>query len=655
MTTNKILWLPLSLLAILVLLSCDDEGDDPSNPIVEAQILLSPSEIMMNDNESSTISLTVQPASEFEWNVTARPDWLDISPASGMISNSIVELQLTPNPEGLSRGKHFGTIEIISNGAGVASSDVVMCVNARPVAALSSSSMSFLATESQKSLVISNVGTGFLTWDLEDLPSWIDVSRSSGILDEGQSTEVTVLADRSGLEPSTQSGQMTLVSNSQEGDLNIDLSLEVPEQAILNVHESSIEFDYFDSQMSLSVRNDGNIAFNWNVDLSAVEYLSADAISGNLTPGQSENITFTLDRSNLESDVFSASLIVSNDYGQSETVAVAVQNYKEEKWLFDGTVIDAEYDKNNDVIVAVLESPNELRIFDPKTNSSESIALNLPPTCVSVSVDGKFAAVGHNGNFAYVNLSTMEIERNYAVTTDAWDIILAPNDWVYVFPARDQWERIRCIRLSTGVETEHTGNSIRERTKVKLHPSGIWIYGADNGLSPSDFEKYYIGGGTAEYLYDSPYHGDFAFSGDIWISEDGARLFAKSRNVFNTSSNRDLDMTYNGELVGEGRVMALDYSSDSDLVLAVFSDGNVWDDIPGNEIRKYETDFLGFQGVEELPGFLIPDGSGGGSFYESQGHFVFFNEDGSKYFVLVKVEDGSGAQNEWAIVSKEVE
>jgi hypothetical protein len=209
--------------------------------------------------------------------------------------------------------------------------------------------------------------------------------------------------------------------------------------------------------------------------------------------------------------------------------------------------------------------------------------------------------------------------------------------------------------LANGVETEHTGNSIRERTKVKLHPSGNFIYGADNGLSPSDFEKYDITNGTAQYLYDSPYHGDFAFSGDIWISEDGNRLFAKSRNVFNASTTQNNDMTYNGELVGDGRVKALDFSTNAERVYAIFTTGNSWDEVPSNEIRKYETNFLGFQGTIELPGFLIPDGSGGGNFFNSQGHFGFFNSDGTKFIVLVKVEEGAGAQNEWAITTVDVE
>ena len=71
---------------------------------------------------------------------------------------------------------------------------------------------------------------------------------------------------------------------------------------------------------------------------------------------------------------------------------------------------------------------------------------------------------------------------------------MANNKWAYVFPKDDQWEYVRCINLniSTDNEANSTGGSMYAGTKGRLHPSGKFIYGADNGLSPSDIEKYDI-------------------------------------------------------------------------------------------------------------------------------------------------------------------
>src|SRR5207247_2440005 len=162
----------------------------------------------------------------------------------------------------------------------------------------------------------------------------------------------------------------------------------------------------------------------------------------------------------------------------------------------------------------------------------EAVPLPVAPTAVSVAPGGMTAAAGHNGWVSHVNLSPAAITSTFAVSADVLDVVLAANRYAYAFPRHDQWETIRCINLTTGAETQSGVSSIYAGTLAKLHPNGTAIYGADNGLSPSDIEKYDISGGTARYLYDSPYHGDFPMCGDLWISNDGLRIFTRCGNVF---------------------------------------------------------------------------------------------------------------------------
>ncbi|MCF7568513.1 hypothetical protein L3X37_09065 [Sabulilitoribacter arenilitoris] len=503
-------------------------------------------------------------------------------------------------------------------------------------------------------LFISVQPSGKFQWNVASKPDWIEINSVSGTIDS-EIIELELTPNISNLDEGKYVGKVEFVTNGA-GKAEVSLELNIEDLSnIMSVSKSSLNYGYSEGSLSFVIKNDGKFNFDWSWDNNSNSFLNLNPSSGSLSAGDSKEVVMTLDRANLVTQDYNLETLITNNFGQSITINVGINNYIEEKWLIDGNIIDAEYDRNNNVIVAVSENPNELRVFNPSNNSVKSVALNIPPTCVSVELGGSHAVVGHNGWFSYINLSTMELENNYAVTTNTFDIILAPNEWVYVFPKEDQWERIRCVNLANGVEIQHIGGSVWERTKVKLHPSGNYIYGADNGLSPSDFEKYDINNGTAQYLYDSPYHGDFAFNGDIWISEDGIRLFAKSRRVFNASTNQSNDMTYNGELVGEGNIMTLDFSSSAKKVYAIFTTGNSWDEIPSNEIRKYETDFLAFQGTIKLPGFFIPNENTGDKVYDSQGHFGFFNSDGTKYYVLVKVEEGTGAVNEWAITTIDVE
>ena len=212
------------------------------------------------------------------------------------------------------------------------------------------------------------------------------------------------------------------------------------------------------------------------------------------------------------------------------------------------SLIDSEYSDQLERIVMVSSEPSQLHIYDPITENDVTVDLPLPPNCVSVGPNGIYAAVGHDAFISYVNLQNATVEKMLDVSADVFDIVLAGNGYVYAMPRRDQWENIRCIEIAKNIETLHSGNSVYAGTQMKLHPAGKAIYGADNGISPSDIEKYSIENGTAKYLYDSPYHGDYSMGGDLWISEDGLRIFTKSGNAFKSSEVQDQDMKYNGSL-----------------------------------------------------------------------------------------------------------
>lgn len=644
---------PLYLFIALVLFisGCGDETNNITQ--IKSQLIISPEELLINDNETGKIFLSVQPDNEFEWNITEKPDWLEIEPSSGKVSGEIVELVVTPNKIGLNEGNHIGRIEILTNGAGKAQMMVGLRVEAYPNIEVTPTAIDFSTDKEQEVINIKNTGSGYLHWNIEfDIP-WLNIySNANSTLQPGQSIQLISNVKRVGLPVGEYNGQALLLNNSENDSVKIDFKMEVVPFTKMSISVDTLNFGYFKEENRFYIFNQGNTPLSWQSDKNSDNELSVSPDNGVLTPGDSTEITVTINRDNITNYEKTINIIADGD--STATIPLIINHYDEEKWLITGRVIDAEYDRNNDYLFVVTESPNELRRYDMSNSSVETAALPMPPSSISVGLDGTHLVVGHNGRFSYFNSSSMQLIKNYAVTTDVLDIVLAPNNWVYAFPVRDQWERIRCVDLATGVETSNEGGLIRAGTKGKLHPSGKFIYGADNGLSPSDFEKYDIQEGTAKMMYDSPYHGDYPFSGDIWISEDGRRLFARSRYVFNSTENKSSDMTYSGELVGEGSVKTLDHSEDAGKIYAIFSERINWDYVPSNQIRVYGDEFLVFEDTIELPGFIIPDGTDGGKFFRSQGHFGFFNSQGTEFYVLVKAEEGTGSLNEWAIVTVEV-
>lgn len=309
-------------------------------------------------------------------------------------------------------------------------------------------------------------------------------------------------------------------------------------------------------------------------------------------------------------------------------------------WL----LVDAEYSSQMDRIIIISSNPNQLHIYNPVTEDDLIVDLPLLPNCVSVGPDGLYAAVGHDAIISYVNLQTAAIESALNVSTDVFDIVLAGNGYVYAMPRRDQWERIRCVEIATNTEYDHSGYFVRAGTRIELHPGGTAIYGADNGLSPSDIEKYSIVNGAAEYLYDSPYHGDFPMGGDLWISEDGLRIFTKRGNTFRASEIQEQDMEYSGSLGEIDSIRHLSHSSASQKIFAIPQKG-YFGGLEENQLFVYDESFLAFEGVIMLPDFIV-----GGNQFLANGRFVFANSAGTEYYVIAEADETAGLLFPYGII-----
>jgi len=313
----------------------------------------------------------------------------------------------------------------------------------------------------------------------------------------------------------------------------------------------------------------------------------------------------------------------------------------------DHRVVDAEMSVATGKIITVSANPSRLNVIDPETGAVQSIALTYAPLNVSVAPDGSRAAVGHDGYLSNVNLTTGAVDGTYLVSVVAGDVVLGGNGYAYVFPGSGvQWTNIRSVNMTTGTVTIQTGNSIYGGTVAKLHPSGSYVYGANRNLSPSDFEKYDIRSGPAAYLYDSPYHGDYAFSGNVWAFEDGSRLIARSGNLFRASAVQAEDMTYAGSLSGAPRIQWAVHSTGASRVLVVLDGANL--ETSPSELRAYDPSALQYMGSVPLPRFNVT-GAASTTHYAAEGYFVFFNAAGTRAYSLIRAVPESGLALDWGV------
>ena len=497
-----------------------------------------------------------------------------------------------------------------------------------------------------KSLYISTQPKSDCDYQIISKPSWVTVDNNYGNVNLTRGIgEVKITSNLINLSPGVYEGKLEFISTL--GKKSVLLKAVVGENAMYSIPKT-LNFSAVNDVLNFSFKNEGNVSINYTIT-NANSNLILSTNVGNIGVGVTSSITATLNRANLPGGLSYSKLYFTIN-NKKDSISVAIDNFKELKKSLTSDVIDAEYSRDKDQLVYVSASPARLNILKAGSETIESIPLVYIPTCVSLSLDGETAVVGHDGHITYINLNTKSIIKTYSVSCEAVDIVLGNNKWAYVFPKENQWEYIRCVNMSLPTDNEQlsTGGYMRAGTKARLHPSGKFIYGANNGLSPSDIEKYDIQNGVANLLYDSPYHGDYPMSGNLWFSEDGQRIFTRGKTVLKTSESKSLDMLYNGKITADNNIEWLEHSNSKSNLYVILSDSNYW--IPSRTpfINVYNATNLVFKSKIELEKFFIPGGVGGGAIYDALPYFVFTNATGTGLIVITKAKD-SGLANEWAI------
>ena len=475
---------------------------------------------------------------------------------------------------------------------------------------------------------------------------WISVSPQSGRIVEGETVELQLTSHIE--DPMTVlEDYLYLTSAFDEKKVKL---IGLPEDFTDYVITETLLFPENVNDVIMHINNYGNTTLDYSIETST-PFVSISPASGHVAMMKQADINVSIDREHLYTVEHPALYVTIN--GTLTTVPIVL----EKKMMLPNDVVDAEYAKATDLLVYVADDAT-LNIYHPNTHDLSSVALSYAPTCVSVSPDGTKAAVGHDAHVTYVDLIAETVLTTNTISCDALDIVLTDNGWVYAFPRRDQWEAIHCINVTTPYANETLSGSwdIYAGTKAKLHPSGKYIYGATNGLSPSDIEKYDIQNGTARYLYDSPYHGDYSMGGDLWFEESGERLFTRAGTVFKTSDIQGMDMTYNGSLSFEGGYGSilwldqLDLKSELYLVLR----GSWYEGDPNPPyVYVYNSDNLLYKTKYKVEDYSVGTDDNH-VLYTASPYFVFVNSNGEELYVITKA-NGSGLLHEWAVQTIDME
>lgn len=199
----------------------------------------------------------------------------------------------------------------------------VVSATSPPLLEIDATALDFGETETAKTFSMTNSGDDTLVWSLYEDEEWITVDVTTGSLEAAVSATLTVEVDRAKvLIIGEVDGTITISSNG--GDAEIEVAMKVPEQPVLEVSPSALDFGSKDVFEELSVSNSGTGVLAW-VITAPEEWITVDQESGSTEAGNTDAINIMVDRSTMaELGKYNGELSVTSDGGEA-TVSVVIE------------------------------------------------------------------------------------------------------------------------------------------------------------------------------------------------------------------------------------------------------------------------------------------------------------------------------------------
>ncbi len=179
-----------------------------------------------------------------------------------------------------------------------------------PHLSLSSTSLNFGVGDqtgsSIRTITLTNVGGGLISWQGTCTQDWVQVSPGSGTIASEQSGRVMIAIDRSHLQPGPYEAQ--IIFSSSAGEVTLSIKIEVMpssagREAVLQLTPSLLPFKNVDGSpppqaQMITVSNSGVKPLPWHVTANA-SWLSASPQSDTIASNSSEHVQISVNSSSL--------------------------------------------------------------------------------------------------------------------------------------------------------------------------------------------------------------------------------------------------------------------------------------------------------------------------------------------------------------------
>ncbi|MEQ1844163.1 MAG: choice-of-anchor D domain-containing protein [Nitrospira sp.] len=265
------------------------QEEDPDPTVVIPTLTRNPSvfsfSAVQNGSSPAAQSLTITNTGPgtLTWTASSNSAWLTLNNAASASGTNLGSVGVRVNPAGLSVGTHSGLITIVGTGAANSPQMVTVSFDVTaaptPTIGLSATTLSFSAAQggsnpANKTISVSNSGSGTLNWTATENTSWLSLSPASGT---GAGT-ISVAVSTAGLSVGTVSTPITIAaSGATNTPQTVTVSLTItatPAPPAIGLSPASLSFTAQQgggnpTAQNVTLSNTGGGTLGWNVSHDA--------------------------------------------------------------------------------------------------------------------------------------------------------------------------------------------------------------------------------------------------------------------------------------------------------------------------------------------------------------------------------------------------
>lgn len=287
--------------------------------VKEARLKLSSTSLDFG-SEQSSLSFSIQNTGNsgtVKWQIMDAPDWMTVSPLKGETAVGKSSAVVVTLNRALIKKDESATIRVVTDGESFPV-DISAKAGTNFSFSITPENLSFGTDATIRKITLRNeTYNGTLQWKIQDYSSikWISsVHPSSGSLGKGESAEVTVTIDRSGI---TQKTSATIYVEAGPKVIPVIVTCDYSEKPKAYVEVSpSGQIDFGMDKTSATVTLKAHYgSFAYTAELEGKPaWVSLDKTSGSLedyeTSGKTEPLTLSVDRTKMSSSEAESALIV---------------------------------------------------------------------------------------------------------------------------------------------------------------------------------------------------------------------------------------------------------------------------------------------------------------------------------------------------------